>query len=76
VFPSIAGSFAVVLVIALTRLVAFAIDDGERWRRFLILVLLVMAAAAVWWLLADGGVHVLLHDFGGLPMAPDRVSTR
>lgn len=44
--------------------VAYAIDNGERWRRFMFLVLLALAVAVGWWVLADGGIHVLLHDFG------------
>ena len=52
------------VAIATIRLVAYAIDNRERWRRFLGLVFLVLAVAVAWWVLADGGVHVLLHDFG------------
>ena len=51
-------------MITLARLVAYAIDNGERWRRFMFLVLLALAVVVGWWVLADGGIHVLLHDFG------------
>jgi len=27
-------------------------------------IFLALAVAAGWWLLADGGFHVVLHDFG------------
>jgi hypothetical protein len=50
--------------ITLTRLVAYAINDRARWWRFLFLVLLVLAVAAAWWAFADGGIHLVLHDFG------------
>jgi hypothetical protein len=51
-------------VIAVTRLIAYAIDDSDRWRRFLVLTFLLLAVAAVWWVIADGGVNVILHEFG------------
>jgi len=51
-------------LLASARLIAYAINDRDRWRRFLVLVLLVLAAASARWLFADGGVLVLLHDFG------------
>ncbi len=44
--------------------IAYTISDRDRWRRFIVLVLLVLAAASARWLFADGGVLVLLHDFG------------
>jgi hypothetical protein len=47
----------------IARLVAYAIDNGGRWRRLMFLVLLALAVAVSWWVLADGGIHVLLHDF-------------
>lgn len=52
------------MVATLARLLAYAINDRDRWRRFVFLIFLPLAVAAGWWLLADGGVHVLLHDFG------------
>jgi uncharacterized membrane protein YqjE len=52
-----------VFLITLARLVAYAINDRDRWRRFLLLVVLVLALAAARWVFADGGAHVLLHDF-------------
>jgi len=54
----------IALVFAVARLIAYAINDDKRWRRFLFLVFLALAVAAGWWLLADGGVQVLLHEFG------------
>jgi hypothetical protein len=54
----------VVTVLAVTRLLAYVINDRDRWRRFLFLIFLLLAVAAVWWLLADGGVQVVLRDFG------------
>jgi uncharacterized membrane protein YqjE len=56
-------------MVALARLVAFAIDDHDRWMRFLALMLLVLAVVASWWLLADGGLQVLLHDFSEADVA-------
>ena len=52
------------MVVTVARLVAYAINDPYRWRRFLFLIFLGLAVVAGWWLLAAGGVHVLLHDFG------------
>lgn len=57
------GASVIAFMITVARLVAYAIDDRERWRRFLFLVFLVLAVAAARWALADGGVHVLLGDF-------------
>jgi len=57
-------SFGIATVVTVARLVAYTISDRDRWRRFVFLLFLVLAVAAGWWLLADGGVHVLLHDFG------------
>jgi hypothetical protein len=48
----------------IARFLAYAINDRGRLRRFLFLVFFGLAVAAGWWLLADSGVHVLLHDFG------------
>jgi hypothetical protein len=64
-----AGAGTVVLV-AIIRLIAYAIDDDKRWARFrnlslfLVFLLLAIATAAGWWLLDDGGLQVILHDFG------------
>jgi hypothetical protein len=59
---------AIPAVVAITRLVAYAINDDRRWQRFrnlgLFLVFLGLAVAFGWWLLADGGVQVIIHDFG------------
>lgn len=63
-FTHLAAEVGVAIIITVARLVAYVIDDHNRWRRFLVLVLLVLVVVAVRWLLADGGVHVLLHDFG------------
>jgi len=60
-------------VIAVTRLIAYAINDRDRFRRFMFLVFLALAAVAVWWVLADGGVHVVLHDFG-TAIAPGQIA--
>ena len=38
-----------VFLITLARLVAYVINDRDRWRRFLFLVLLVLAVAVGWW---------------------------
>jgi hypothetical protein len=54
-------------VAAVVRLLAYAINDPDRWKRFVFLIFLTLAVAAGWWLLADGGFDVLLHDFGGQP---------
>jgi hypothetical protein len=53
-----------VFLITLARLVAYAINDRDRWRRFLFLVLLALAVAVNWWLLAKGGLPIIQHDFG------------
>jgi hypothetical protein len=58
------AEIGVALVIAVTRLIAYAINDRDRWRRLLFLIFLALAVAAVWWVLVDGGVHVFLRDFG------------
>jgi hypothetical protein len=58
------GAVLLVFTITLARLVAYAINDRDRWRRFLFLVFLALVVAAGWWLLADGGIHALVHDFG------------
>lgn len=59
---------AIAAVVAITRLIAFAIDDDKRWTRFrnlgLFVVFLGLAVAAGWWVLAGNGVQVIIHDFG------------
>jgi hypothetical protein len=45
------------------KLITHAIDDRDRWRRFLFLVFLALAVVTVWWVFVRGGVQVLLHDF-------------
>jgi uncharacterized membrane protein YqjE len=52
-----------VFLITLARLVAYVINDRDRWRRFLFLVLLVLAVAVGWWLIAKGGIQLLRSDF-------------
>jgi hypothetical protein len=42
------GATAVAFMITLARLVAYAIDNGERWRRFMFLVLLALAVVVGW----------------------------
>ena len=58
----------VVVVVAITRLVAFAIDDDKRWPRFrnlaLFTVFLALAVVVGWWLLAGDGVQEIIHHFG------------
>jgi hypothetical protein len=51
------------MVVTVARLVAYAINDRSRWRRFLFLVFLGLIVALGWWLLVDGGIHVLHSDF-------------
>jgi hypothetical protein len=58
------GAIMLVFAITVARLVAYAINDRDRWQRFLSLIVLALAVAAVWWVFARGGVHVLRHDFG------------
>jgi ABC-type glycerol-3-phosphate transport system permease component len=60
----ITGTVVVALVLAVSRLIAYAINDGHRWRRLLFLIFLALTVAAVWWVLVDGGIHVVLRDFG------------
>ena len=62
--PHIAGDVGIAAVITLARLVTYAIDNDQRWRRFIFLVFLALAVAAGWWLLADDGIHVLLRNLG------------
>lgn len=69
------GAGAVVFV-AVIKLIAFAIDDDKRWTRFrnlslfVVFMLLAIAAAAGWWLLGDGGLQILVHEFGAASGAP------
>lgn len=58
------GEVGIAVVITLARLVAYAIDNDQRWRRFVFLIFLALVVAAGRWLLAADGVHVLLRDFG------------
>ena len=62
--PRVAGDVGIAAVITIARLVAYAIDNDQRWRRFVFLVFLALAVAAGWWLLTDDGIHVLLRDLG------------
>jgi hypothetical protein len=71
-FPHFTAEVGIATVVAGTRLIAYAIDDDKRWRRFLAFLLL-LAITVGWWLLADGGVQVVLDDFG---RASSRLSAR
>lgn len=51
------------LVVAVAWLLAYAINNPHRWRRFVFLIFLALAVAAVWWVFARDGVHVLVRDF-------------
>lgn len=62
--PQVFGEAGIAVVVTLARLVAYAIDNHQRWYRFVFLIFLALAVAAGWWLLADDGIQVLLHDFG------------
>lgn len=64
---------AVAIVVAITRLIAYAINDDKRWRRFLFLVFLALIVVTGWWLFADSGMRSLLHDFN---LAPSATTTR
>lgn len=64
------------MLATVARFLAYAIDNRDRWRRFVFLIFLALAVAAGWWLLADGGVQALLHDFGGVPTGAGGVSAR
>jgi uncharacterized membrane protein YqjE len=67
---AVAGATALVLV-RVIWLIAFAIEDDARWRRFRnlalfgVFLLLAIASAAGWWLLGDGGLQILTHQLGG-----------
>ena len=63
-FPHFTAEVVIATVVGGARLIAYAIDDDKRWRRFLFIMLLLLAITVGWWLLADGGVQVVLHDFG------------
>jgi len=74
---------AVVIVHIIFKLITHAIDDSDKWRRFMFLVVplltvvlvlvLVLVGVAVWWLMGDGGLQVLIHDFGpATTIAPRR----
>jgi hypothetical protein len=62
--PHVADEVGIAVVIILARLVAYAIDNDQRWRRFVFLIFLALVVTTGWWLLADDGIRVLLHDFG------------
>lgn len=72
----VAGEVGIAVIITLARLVAYAIDDGKRWRRFVFLIFLALAVAAGWWLLAVGGVHILLRDFSPATITRPAVAVR
>jgi hypothetical protein len=67
-----------VVMVAITKLIAFAIDDKQRWRRLLVLVFILMAATAAvgWWVLGDGGLQVIMHDFSPASIAQPRSGPR
>jgi hypothetical protein len=64
-FRHVSAEVGIATALAAARLVAYAINDHARWRRFLFLILLALAVATGWWLLADGGVQIVLHDVRG-----------
>jgi len=57
-------ALGIATVVTVARFVAYTISDRDRWRRCVFLLFLVLGVAVGWWLLADGGIHVLQHDFG------------
>jgi hypothetical protein len=63
-------AIVVVIIRIVFKLVTYAIDDENRWRRFmslaapLVALVLTLALVGVWWLLGNDGVNILLHDFG------------
>lgn len=63
------------MVVAISRLIAYAINDDKRWRRFLFLVFLALVVVAGWWLLANGGMQVLLRDFDPVALPRPRGPT-
>jgi hypothetical protein len=71
---------AIPAVVAITRLIAYAINDDKRWPRFrnlgLFVVFLGLAVALGWWLLADGGLQVIMYDFGTASTAQPRSGPR
>lgn len=71
VLAHIVPEASVVLIVRVAfKLLTHAIDDKDRWSRLLVLAvpllvaLLALVGVAVWWLLCDGGVQVLVRDFG------------
>lgn len=68
-FPHISGEVIPAIILTVARLIAYIIDNPGRYRRTLVLVLLTLAVITVRWALADGGVHVLLHDFSQAAIA-------
>ena len=77
-FLHVTVEVGIATVIAVTRLIAYAINDDKRWDRFrnlclfIVFLALAIAAAASWWLLGDGGLQVLLNDFGRASIAATR----
>ena len=59
-----AGGVAVLMtaIITVAQLTRHAIDDGARWRRFLLLIFLALAVWVCWWVLARGGVQVVVPE--------------
>ena len=70
------------VLVAIIRLIAYAIDDDKRWRRFrnlalfVVFLLLAIAVAASWWLLGDGGLQILVHEFRTASVIPPAGATR
>jgi len=54
-------ALGIATVVTVARFVAYTISDRDRC---VFLLFLVLGVAVGWWLLADGGIHVLQHDFG------------
>ena len=71
--PRVFGEAGIAVVVTLARLVAYAIDNDQRWHRFVFLIFLALAVVAGWWMLADDGIQVLLHDFGRTLRCPFRL---
>jgi uncharacterized membrane protein YqjE len=63
-------------IVAIARLIAYAIDDDKRWPRFrnlaLFVVFVALGVAAGWWLLVGGGMQALTHDFGSVDITAFR----